>query len=937
MSDVTVPDRLEWLRHAVGRDYRIEREIGAPGDDFVRVLARDLSLDRPVELLALRPEATTEARTASFLAWARLLARINSPNVAGVHRAEVLRGVPCFALEHLDGEMLAARLRLGPLRTDDAVRLARDVLRGIEASHTAGVARPDLGPQTILCAPGRGVLVDLGRALTEPGAAAADLRAVAAALYAAVAGRAWDPAFGDAAWRPVPRRLRPVLRRALAVAPADRWPDAAAFRRELERLPGSTRRLPWARLAPRAAVLAAVGAGAVLLWSFTSPWRCGASPGPVPKEVALLPLEGAGDPGADTLGFAIANIVQFTLDNLPGLERTPWREVVRYWERQGRNVEGGSAARDLKVRFAAHGLLTQRGDSLRVQLTIYDVRGTRHTLVTRTGTVQTLAALADSVGLQVLQAVAPELEALYAPLPDLAGVPLGALKAFFQGEAAFARDEWDLAERNYEIAAREDTSFALPGWRLENVRRWKRDRSTSDLPAFYRRHGARLRPLDRALVEGLLEPDVERRIARLRSAVATAPGDAYARFLYADELFHRGPSVGRDMEVAAREMGEVVALDSSFADAYNHLFSIHVRAGRRDEAEKILQLRRCVALRSASGDLDKLRWLTLAYFDRFVPWAGDIGRRWLAWRSTPAALGEVAQVARLGVPWFDIPATQIGLARIVLDRHASTDSARASARIGIALGLMALGRPEAGLAQLDSAVALFPTAESVLQQAEWRAVPQLVGLPLTRSAADPAWDARLDALAADSSTRTRALWALALRRLAAGDTAGFERARARLDGAEATSPLAALLRAAGQGARGRTAAALAIADSVRPILAVDHPPDPFAGVVFHLLRAGWLAARGEQSAADREAAWYEGSDFEGWPVGVAQAGEIQGAFATYARWKRGAARLARAATAPDTAAACALLTRTASLWRDAEPLMDAAQAELDRQVEACPP
>ncbi|MEP6687746.1 MAG: hypothetical protein ABJC36_05305, partial [Gemmatimonadales bacterium] len=459
---MTGPNALEWLRHAVGRDYRLERELGGAGEDFIRVLARDVSLDRPVELLALRPEAATEARTATFLAWARLLARINHPSVAGVYRAEVLRGVPCLALEHLDGETLAARLRLAPLCANEASRLARDVLRGLEASHAAGVARPDLGPEAIMCVPGRSVLVDLGRTLADPAAVGADVHAAAAAIYAALTGRPWDPTLGDAAWRPVPRRLRPVLRKALAVRPADRWPDAGVFRRALEPLLESSHRWPWGRVAARAALLAAAGVGGWMLWTSVAPWRCRVSPGPVPKEVALLPLEGIGDPGADTLGFAIANIVQFTLDNLPGLERTPWREVVRYWEREGHAVEGAGAARDLKVRWAAHGLLTQRGDSLRVRLTIYDMRGTRQSLPELHGTVGTLAALADTVGVQLLRAVAPELEPLYAPLPDLANVPLGALKAFFQGEAAFARDEWELAERNYQVASREDTTFALP-------------------------------------------------------------------------------------------------------------------------------------------------------------------------------------------------------------------------------------------------------------------------------------------------------------------------------------------------------------------------------------------------------------------------------------------------------------------------------------------
>ena len=315
-----------------------------------------------------------------------------------------------------------------------------------------------------------------------------------------------------------------MLRRALASRAAECWPDAAAFGRELESLVVSPRRWPSAAVAVRGAVLTAAGLGVWALWPSASRWLCLASPGPIPREVALLPLEGAGDPGADTLGFAVANIVQYTLDDLPGLERTPWREVVRYWERQGRAVDGADAARDLKVHWAAHGLLIRRGDSLRVRLTIYDEAGTRWSLPELHGSVRALAALADTVGVQLLQAVAPALEPLYAPLPDLSVVPLGALKAFFQGEAAFARDAWELAARNYEVAIRADPSFALARWRLANVRRWQRLPSEFDLRTFYQDYGSRLRALDRALVEALLEPDVQRRIARLESAVALAPG-----------------------------------------------------------------------------------------------------------------------------------------------------------------------------------------------------------------------------------------------------------------------------------------------------------------------------------------------------------------------------------------------------------------------------
>jgi hypothetical protein len=123
---------------------------------------------------------------------------------------------------------------------------------------------------------------------------------------------------------------------------------------------------------------------------------------------------------------------------------------------------------------------------------------------------------------------------------------------------------------------------------------------------------------------------------------------------------------------------------------------------------------------------------------------------------------------------------------------------------------------------------------------------------------------------------------------------------------------------------------------VRPLFAVNHPPDPFAGAVFHIARATWATALEDPRAADREWRWYEGSDFDGWPSGAPQAGEIEAVFGVWARWRRGAARLAHAASAADTLAGCALLVRVAELWRDAESTYAPLAARARTDAEACP-
>src|SRR3954447_24427314 len=136
---MTAAGHAQWLEGALHRDYHVEREFGR-FDDVVHVLATDRGLARRVELFVLDPAAATDTRIRAFLEWAQLLARVNHPNIAAVHRASVLGGVPCVVLEHLDAPTLSQRLLLAALPAQEVLLLARDLLRGLEASHTHGIA-----------------------------------------------------------------------------------------------------------------------------------------------------------------------------------------------------------------------------------------------------------------------------------------------------------------------------------------------------------------------------------------------------------------------------------------------------------------------------------------------------------------------------------------------------------------------------------------------------------------------------------------------------------------------------------------------------------------------------------------------------------------------------------------------------------------------------
>ncbi|MBI5514570.1 MAG: serine/threonine protein kinase [Deltaproteobacteria bacterium] len=234
-------------------------------------------------------------RVETFHAEARILARLDHPAVAraldhgatGVNGQELL----WIAMEWIDGLTLDAALDArgrSPLAPREALKLLRPVLEGVAAAHALGIAHRDLKPANVMLAatargPDRARLVDfgvaklfdaergagdgvtrtesersafsfayaspeqLGRARTGPWT---DVHALGLLLVELLVGRpAYDASDPIALAgqildpeRPTPARagvavgaLEPVLARALALRPADRYADAGALLAALDR------------------------------------------------------------------------------------------------------------------------------------------------------------------------------------------------------------------------------------------------------------------------------------------------------------------------------------------------------------------------------------------------------------------------------------------------------------------------------------------------------------------------------------------------------------------------------------------------------------------------------------------------------------------------------------------------------------------------------
>ena len=950
-------DFLDQVRTSLEPRYEIDRQLSS-GPAGALFLAQDVSLRRRVAIKVLYSELATDSICRRFMREARILASLNHPNVVAIHETGEVPGLRYYVRDFLEGETLSERLARGPLSAGDAAHLCRDLLGALGATHSEGVIHRNLRPDTVFCVGDRYVLADfeIARGLVNPSEPATtesqpqnagyaapeqlageevtprtDLYALGMIVYQALTGRKWPSGtpLALADWSRVPRWFRAALRGALAPAPAERWTDAAAFRDALTAAePGFKRR--------RARTYAALVVLAPILYFATRERANAHGPGAPPRQMAVLPLEAEGSPAGTSIGPGLSHLVQLNLDNLPGLSLTPARQIQRWWDGHGGTLIGvdkASAARELRVHWLAHGVLEHRNDSLRVRLTVYDSAGRKTPIPEVRAGASDMGPLADTLAVTLVRAIAPHLAQSYRVVGDVGGVSMGGLWEFLRGEAAFQQDAWSLAERHFERALELDSNFALAAWRLANVKRWRRLPYDDDLRKLYHAREARLRPLDRGLITALTEPSIRIRLARLDSVIALFPDDAYARLLLAEELFHRGPLVGRGLDDGVQAMADAIARDSSLALPYDHLVFAAIRQGRREDARTAIQYRKLVGAARSYADPDVLPLAQLAYDERFLPWRASIRLSYLRWVGDSAQREGIRRVFRTGVPWSDIPASQVALADFLLAAAGSDSLQRASIHEGKAIALMALGRPRQALPQLDSAADLWPSAAARLEQAEWRVVLPALGLPVSGSGD---WRGHLIQLADDAALGARAAWALGLAAYAAGDTAEGHRWRTRLrTGQIQNQPLERFLGALALARRRNWRGALALSDSLEVSFNATDAPDPFARAAFHLHRGAWLAAAGDLRGADREWLWYEASDIEGWPQGPAQAGEIDGMLGVYARLVRGQALLRPEAEPGDRERGCAYLKRVVQLWAESDVAFEGLLRRADSLQRTC--
>jgi hypothetical protein len=149
--------------------YEIRRVLGIGGYAVV-YLAFDRELRREVALKVLRADRMSPGSLARLRREAAVARDATSPRLVRIFDIGTSEGAVYLTLEVVEGESLRERLKRGPLRIEEAVRLAVEILEGLQALHSLGIIHRDVKPGNVLVGPAGSLkLADFGLALRYEG------------------------------------------------------------------------------------------------------------------------------------------------------------------------------------------------------------------------------------------------------------------------------------------------------------------------------------------------------------------------------------------------------------------------------------------------------------------------------------------------------------------------------------------------------------------------------------------------------------------------------------------------------------------------------------------------------------------------------------------------------------------------------------------------
>ena len=431
-------------------NYKILEKLGEGGQGTV-YKAVDSKLGRTVVIKVLPAELTArEANLKRFEREAKLASALDHPNICITFDLNEINGIHFIVMQYIEGRNVRQLVNGRPLSLESALSIALQTAEALAAAHSRGIIHRDIKAGNVMVTPtGQVKVLDFGLAkllddeaartsgihhteLTEVGVpygtatyaapeqargdrvdSRADIFSTGVLLYEMLTGT-W-PFQGETAIevrhavlneepaplakvRPgrVPVRLQPVLDKALAKDPRNRYQKISHFAEDLrsiirdlgsDSLPGIDEGA--APVAPKhlkqeSPVTRALRwlTGSKSPEGSPSGSRSGGHSGDMSpltslgdrdrRSVAILPFKNVGnDREIDFYQFSLADAVITELARVRSLVVRPSSVIVKY---QNKTVDAAQAGRDLSVDAILTATVLRAGDKLRVTAQLLDVR-----------------------------------------------------------------------------------------------------------------------------------------------------------------------------------------------------------------------------------------------------------------------------------------------------------------------------------------------------------------------------------------------------------------------------------------------------------------------------------------------------------------------------------------------------------------------------------
>lgn len=381
----------------------------------------------------------------------------------------------------------------------------------------------------------------------------------------------------------------PIQAGAFPRAETELLSNEPAARSSTQRLSGRARAFRLAAASMAALVIFAAFGSQAWKWRATAEAYKG-----VPR-TAVLPFTIGGAGGIAYLGDGLAAILAGRLDGVGELRTVDSNVLIGYLQKAhpAPPLElGKAAARHFRARYFVLGNVTQAGDRLAINASLYDAAGRLRARANTATTERDLLGAVDELarGLVGGQVGGPSADLLREATVTTGSLP--ALRAYLEGERAYRANDLVAMRVAMERAVAEDSTFALAHYRLAIAA----EGSAGGLQLIHRSIENAVRYRDRLSDRHRLLLDAQHAYWRgnygdaeeaYRRAVFRYPDDLEAWFRLAELQFHRLPALGQPFTEARVAFERVLGLEPGNQSALLHLTRIAAFEGRAAELDSL--------------------------------------------------------------------------------------------------------------------------------------------------------------------------------------------------------------------------------------------------------------------------------------------------------------------------------------------------------------